>query len=109
MRPERRSSGSLPEETSTVIDRVPASGGGSCIRCQRSLGLLSVKLHGHWYCTASCAEGGPLTPEVGATAVAEAALYARPRRHFRSRMPKELRASAARRMPPGGNGAGTAA
>ena len=89
------------------MDRVPAS--GSCYRCQQSLGLLSVKVHDHWYCTASCAEGGPSTPDVGATAVAEAALYARPRRHFRNRLPKELRASATRRTPPGGAGAaGTA-
>ena len=92
-----------------MIDRVPASGGGSCVRCKRSLGLLSVKAHDQWYCTASCAEGGPSTPEVGAPAVDEAALYARPRRYFRSRMPKELRASSAARTPPGGAGAaGTA-
>lgn len=89
------------------MDRVPAS--GSCYRCQQSLGLLSVKVQDHWYCTASCAEGGPPTPEIGATAVDEAALYARPRRYYRSRLPKELRAAAARRTPPGGAGAaGTA-
>ena len=87
------------------MDHVPAS--GSCIRCQRSLGLVSVKLNDHWYCTASCAEGGPPTPEVGAQAVSEAALYARPRRYFRSRMPKELRASAEQRTPAGGSTAGT--
>ncbi|HVH17114.1 MAG TPA: hypothetical protein VNF72_02330 [Myxococcota bacterium] len=68
-----------------------------------------MKVQDHWYCTASCAEGGPPTPEVGATAVDEAALYARPRRYFRSRLPKELRAAAARRTPAGGAGAaGTA-
>ncbi|HXK21101.1 MAG TPA: hypothetical protein VMS55_00340 [Myxococcota bacterium] len=87
------------------MDHVPASGGGSCFRCQRSLGLLSVKWNDHWYCTASCAEGGPPSPVVGAPVVAEPALYARPRRYFRSRMPKELRASAVPRVPAGGNGA----
>jgi hypothetical protein len=83
------------------MDRVPAS--GSCYRCQQSLGLLSVRANERWYCSASCAEGGPSVPEVGAPAVAEAALYARPRRYFRNRLPKELRASAERRTPPGGN------
>ena len=85
-----------------MIDHVPASGGGSCARCRRSLDLASVKVQGVWYCTAACAEGGsvPLEPD---SSVAEAALYARPRRHFRKRLPKELNASAVRRTPPGGN------
>lgn len=89
------------------MDRVAAS--GSCIRCQRSLGLLAVKRNSNWYGTATCAEGGECPLERAAPGVAEAALYARPRRHFRSRLPKELKASAARRTPPGGAGAaGTA-
>ena len=84
------------------MDHVPANGSGSCARCQRSLDLASVKAQGVWYCSAICAEGGaaPLEPE---PSVREAALYARPRRHFRNRLPKELKASALRRTPPGGN------
>jgi hypothetical protein len=85
-----------------VTDHVPASGGGSCARCRRSLDLASVKVQGVWYCSPTCAEGGavPLEPD---PSVAEGALYARPRRHFRRRLPKELKASAVRRTPPGGN------
>jgi hypothetical protein len=84
------------------MDRVPASGSGSCARCQRQLDLASVKVQGVWYCSAVCAEGGVATLEPESS-VPEPALYARPRRHFRSRLPKELKASAVRRTPPGGN------
>jgi hypothetical protein len=86
----------------TDVDHVPASGGGSCARCRRALDLASVKHNGLWYCTATCAEGGVATLD-GDPSVAEGALYARPRRHFRKRLPKELKASAVRRTPPGGN------
>jgi hypothetical protein len=85
-----------------LTDRVPASGGGSCARCRRSLDLASVKVQGVWYCTPACAEGQPVPLEPDPT-VREAALYARPRRHFTRRLPKELNASAVRRTPPGGN------
>jgi hypothetical protein len=87
------------------MDRVPAI--GSCARCQDALGLLSTRRDGVWYCTPLCAEGAGGSPEAFEPSVAEAALYARPRRHFRSRAPKELRASAVRRMPPGGSATGT--
>lgn len=85
------------------MDRVAAS--GSCVRCQRSLGLLSVKLNDRWYGTATCAEGGPCPFDRAEPAVSESALYARPRRHFQRRTPKELKASAVRRTPAGGNSA----
>jgi hypothetical protein len=87
------------------MDRVPAS--GSCIRCRRALGLASVKQGDVWYCTPACAEGDAPSPDLAEPAVAEAALYARPRRHFRSRAPKELRASLVRRTPAGGSATGT--
>ena len=89
------------------MHRVAAS--GSCVRCQRSLGLLAVKRNDQWYGTATCADGEECPLERAAPRVAEAALYARPRRHFRNRAPKELKASAVRRTPPGGaSAAGTA-
>jgi hypothetical protein len=72
-----------------MVDRVPAS--GSCVRCWRSLGLASVKVEGEWYGSASCARGGECPLESRDPAVAETALYTRPRRHFRRRAPKELK------------------
>jgi hypothetical protein len=75
----------------TMIDRVPAS--GSCIRCQRSLGLASVKRGGEWYGTVACAEGRACPLDERAPKVPESALYSRPRRFFRKRMPKELKAA----------------
>jgi hypothetical protein len=84
------------------MERVPAI--GSCVRCQRALGLASVKQGGLWYCTPVCAEG-LAAPDASGPAIAEAALYARPRRHFRSRAPKELRASSVQRTSAGGAGA----
>jgi len=87
------------------MDRVPAS--GSCIRCRRSLGLASVKLGDVWYCSPACAEGDVPAAGSAEPTVSEAALYARPRRHYRSRAPKELRASLVRRTPPGGSATGT--
>jgi hypothetical protein len=72
-----------------MVDRVPSS--GSCIRCQRSLGLASVKVGGEWYGSATCASGGECPLDRREPAVAEEALFSRPRRHFRRRTPKELR------------------
>ncbi len=76
-----------------MVERVPAS--GSCARCQRSLGLASVERGGVWYGAVACAEGRACPLDVRAPAVPEPALYARPRRFFRARRPKELRASQA--------------
>ncbi len=73
-----------------MTERVPSS--GSCPRCQRSLGLASAKVRGEWYCSTSCAEGGE--PPDRAPAVPEPALYARPRRFFGKRAPKELKRNA---------------
>ncbi|MGI9591848.1 MAG: hypothetical protein ACR2P8_10815 [Myxococcota bacterium] len=75
-----------------MIDHRPANGSGSCARCRDSLGLASVKRGEVWYCSSSCAEG-----RVSATPrkirVPEPWLYARPRRHYRKRQPKELRST----------------
>jgi len=51
------------------------------------LDLASVKVDGAWYCRASCAAGVAAEKE----RVSEVALCNRPRRHFRRRLPKELR------------------
>lgn len=74
-----------------MIERMPAS--GSCARCQRSLDLASVKRGGEWYGAVACAEGRACPLELRAPAVPEPALYARPRRFFRARRPKELRSA----------------
>jgi hypothetical protein len=58
------------------------------VRCQRLLDLASVKVDDVWYCRASCAAGVALEQ----TRVPEEALTNRPRRYFRRRAPKELRA-----------------
>ncbi|HKA15279.1 MAG TPA: hypothetical protein VKH41_09705 [Myxococcota bacterium] len=71
------------------MERVPAS--GSCIRCQRSLGLASVKRGDHWYGTVQCAEGRACPLDSRPPAVPEPALYSRPRRFFARREPKELK------------------
>lgn len=65
----------------------PRSATGSCVRCQRLLDLASVKVEGAWYCRASCAAGVAAEKP----RVSEQALTNRPRRHFRRRLPKELR------------------
>ena len=73
------------------IDHRPANGGGSCPRCGASLNLASVKRADTWYCSPACAEGRASAmprPE----SVPEPWLYARPRRFFRRRKPKELKA-----------------
>lgn len=73
-----------------MTERVPAA--GSCIRCHRALGLASVKQGGEWYGSVACAEGRDCPLDVHDPAVAERALYPRPRRFFRRRLPKELNA-----------------
>lgn len=73
-----------------MTERVPSS--GSCLRCRRALGLASVKVRGHWYCSVACAEGR--RPPDRPPAVPEPALYARPRRFFRKRVPRELKRKA---------------
>jgi hypothetical protein len=77
-----------------VIDHRPSAGGGSCARCRASLDLASLEARGVWYCSAACAEGRT-SGEPAAPSVPEAWLTARPRRYFRARKPKELKASAA--------------
>ena len=72
------------------IDHRPANGSGSCARCQDSLGLASLKFEGIWYCGTACAQGRSNTDSKPAQ-VPEPWLYARPRRFFRKRAPKELR------------------
>jgi hypothetical protein len=73
-----------------AIDLRPANGGGSCARCREALGLASLKVADRWYCSTSCADGrAPAEPRP--PAVPEDWLYARPRRFFRARRPKELR------------------
>jgi len=72
-----------------MTDRVPAS--GSCVRCQRALGLMAAKVDGAWYGTEACALGDECPLESRAPEVAETALFSRPRRYFRRRQPKELK------------------
>jgi hypothetical protein len=74
-----------------MMHRIPAS--GSCIRCQRALGLTAAKVDGQWYGTATCAEGGACPLDRRAPAVPEVALYSRPRRYFHARSPRELKRS----------------
>lgn len=77
-----------------VIDHRPASGGGSCPRCRGRLGLASLKMNGCWYCSTDCAEGR-VRGESRSAAVPETWLYARPRRFFGQRQPKELNSTRA--------------
>jgi hypothetical protein len=71
------------------IDHRPADGAGSCARCRGRLGLASLKRNGRWYCSSACAEGR-VRVQPRQVAVPEPWLYARPRRHFAGRRPKEL-------------------
>ncbi len=73
----------------SVIDHRPASGGGSCPRCLGCLGLASLKVNGSWFCSTGCAEGR-VSAQPRSVAVPEVWLYARPRRFFGMRRPKEL-------------------
>jgi len=77
-----------------AVDRRPASGAGSCARCQESLGLASIKVDGGWYCSIACAEGRARVRSKS-PGVPESWLYARPRRFFHKRRPKELRSGGA--------------
>jgi hypothetical protein len=72
------------------IDRRPGNGAGSCAHCGASLTLASMKVNGVWYCSTACADG---RSAAGARVfrVPEPWLYARPRRHFHRRRPKELK------------------
>ena len=74
-----------------MVERRPANGGGSCARCRASLTLASVEAGGRWYCSSACAEGHASVPRP--PAVPEPWLYARPRRFFHARRPKELRSA----------------
>ena len=76
-----------------VIDHRPALGSGSCARCRDRLDLASVKVGDVWYCSSSCAEGR-VAAERAEPSVPEPWLYARPRRFFGARKPKELKGSA---------------
>ncbi len=72
-----------------MSERIPAT--GSCARCERALGLASVKVNGLWYGSATCADGGECPLESEPPCVAETALISRPRRYFRRRAPRELK------------------
>jgi len=77
------------------VERVASS--GSCVRCGRALGLASALVDGRWYGNAACAGEGPCALDQRPAAVPEDRLYSRPRRHFRRRLPKELRTARERR------------
>jgi len=77
-----------------VIDYRPADGGGSCASCRGRLGLASLKREGRWYCSSDCSEGR-VRRAPRSVALPETWLYARPRRFFGRRRPKELNASRA--------------
>jgi hypothetical protein len=79
-----------------VIDHRPILGNGSCARCGDSLDLASLKVGDAWYCSSACAQGR-VAAERSQPSVPETWLYARPRRFFRARAPKELNSSSARR------------
>lgn len=79
-----------------MIDHRPSLGNGSCARCGASLDLASLEQGNAWYCSSACAEGCASAERSGPS-VPETWLYARPRRFFRARKPKELRASEIRR------------
>ena len=80
-----------PDEETQEIERVPSS--GSCARCGRALDLASAKVGGQWYGNSACAMGALCPLDQGPAGVPEPWLYSRPRRHFRRRMPIELRAA----------------
>jgi hypothetical protein len=77
-----------------VIDHRPILGSGSCARCRDRLDLASVRVGDDWYCSVACAEGR-VVAEPAAPSVPETWLYARPRRFFGPRRPRELKSSAA--------------
>jgi hypothetical protein len=75
-----------------VIDHRPVVGSGSCARCRGSLDLASLCVNGTWYCSSGCAEGR-VNVDPPAPAVPAPWLYARPRRFFAARKPKELKSA----------------
>jgi hypothetical protein len=77
----------------TSFDHRPSNGGGSCARCQASLGLASIQTADVWFCCSACSEDRDAVAS-SSRSVPENWLYARPRRHFRRRRPKELNTSA---------------
>jgi hypothetical protein len=79
-----------------AMEHCVSNGGGSCPRCRGSLGLASQKVGGVWYCSAACAEGRR-NASSERPRVPESWLYARPRRFFGSRRPKELNSTRAGR------------
>jgi hypothetical protein len=80
----------LPLTPVKKIDQRPAW--SSCAACRAPLGLASVKVGDVWYCSSACAQGRPSATS-RRVAVPEPWLYNRPRRHFRKRLPKELRSA----------------
>jgi len=70
-----------------MIDERPSC--GSCRVCRRALDLASVQVRDVWYCSTACAEGRSRA-EAPPSVVPEEWLYARPRRFFGKRLPKEL-------------------
>jgi len=83
-----------------MIDERPSC--GSCPVCRGALDLAAVQVRDVWYCSASCAEGRGRA-ERRPPVVPEPWLYARPRRFFRKRRPKELNTS----FPPEAQAAGS--
>jgi hypothetical protein len=81
--------GEIMEEANEQIDRRPANGGGSCASCGASLTLASMKVNDIWFCSTACSDGF-LAAGGRDFSVPEPWLWARPRRHFRRRQPKEL-------------------
>jgi hypothetical protein len=79
-----------------VIDHRPVVGSGSCARCRDSLDLASLRVGDTWYCSSACAEGR-VAAERSLPSVPETWLYARPRRFFAARKPKELKGPGALR------------
>jgi len=71
---------------------------GSCPVCRAALGLASVRRGGTWYCSPGCAEGRPGRDD-RPPAVDEAWLTNRPRRFYKKRKPKELRAAPSESLP----------
>jgi hypothetical protein len=70
-----------------------SQGGGSCPVCRASLGLDALKVGDVWYCSSACAQGRTRA-EDRERRVPEPWLYGRPRRFFRARKPRELKAGA---------------
>lgn len=70
-----------------MIDERPSC--GSCPVCHGPLDLTAIASRGVWYCSTACADGRSQR-DAPPLLVPEPRLYARPRRFFGSRRPKEL-------------------